>query len=315
MLAAASAHTDPWRFQAHLEVWLLVAGLAAAYTYAAKVIGPRAVPAGRRPVTGGQWAWFVTGLALLWLASDWPVHDISEEYLYSVHMVQHMVFTYAVPAAMLLATPRWLADLVIGRGRARAVVEWVTKPVVAGFSFTLVLFVTHIPGVVNSSVENGLLHYAVHTLVVVASLAMWSPICGPFTELRLSLPGQMLYLFAMSMGPVVPAGWLTFAEGTVYKAYDYLPRFGGISVTSDQQAAGLIMKLGGSAFVWTVIVVLFVRWVNRNQGDLSYRRQGRASTAEIVGHDESPLTAADVNEAFRRSPAAPEPERPLPSGS
>jgi putative membrane protein len=33
----------------------------------------------------------------------------------------------------------------------------------------------------------------------------------------------------------------------------------GLSVTTDQQLAGAIMKLGGSIFLWTVIVVIFFR--------------------------------------------------------
>ena len=80
------ASPDIWRFQPHPEVWVLVAGLATMYTYAIKVIGPRAVPAGQTIVRRRQVGCFVAGLTLLWLASDWPLHDLSEEYLYSAHM-------------------------------------------------------------------------------------------------------------------------------------------------------------------------------------------------------------------------------------
>ena len=34
----------------------------------------------------------------------------------------------------------------------------------------------------------------------------------------------MIYLFAQSFVPTVPAAWLTFADGAVYKSYDHLPR-------------------------------------------------------------------------------------------
>ena len=54
---------------------------------------------------------------MLWGASDWPVHDISEEYLYSVHMLQHMALSYFLPPLALLATPTWLARTLIGDGR------------------------------------------------------------------------------------------------------------------------------------------------------------------------------------------------------
>ena len=37
---------DPWQFQWHPEVWVLVAFLTGAFIYMVRVIGPNAVPAG-----------------------------------------------------------------------------------------------------------------------------------------------------------------------------------------------------------------------------------------------------------------------------
>ena len=79
-----------------------------------------------------------------------------------------------------------------------------------------------------------------------ASLLMWMPVCGPFRELQMGTGGKMIYLFLQSVVPTVPAGWLTFAEGSVYDAYDKPVRVWGLSVTDDQQLAGAIMKIGGS---------------------------------------------------------------------
>ena len=75
------AMVDPWRFQAHVEVWLLVAFLVASYVYVVRVLGPRAVGPGESVVTRRQLACFVGGILVLWIGSDWPVHDIAEEYL------------------------------------------------------------------------------------------------------------------------------------------------------------------------------------------------------------------------------------------
>ena len=107
----------PWRFQWHPEVWLLVAFLTSAYVYMVRVIGPRAVPAGQPAVTTRNKAAFAGAMTMLWLASDWPVHDIGEEYLYSVHMFQHMVLSYFMPPLVLLATPTWLFRILVGDGR------------------------------------------------------------------------------------------------------------------------------------------------------------------------------------------------------
>ncbi len=109
MLADVIPSIHPWRFHPHPEVWLLVSFLIGAYVYVVKVLGPRAVPAGTPAVTRKQVWCFVGAMALLWAASDWPIHDIGEEYLYSAHMLQHMMLSYFLPPLALLATPEWFA--------------------------------------------------------------------------------------------------------------------------------------------------------------------------------------------------------------
>ena len=254
----ALVNPDPWRFQLHLEVWVLVIAVVASYVYAIRVIGPRVVPDDKVITRKQLWA-FIVGVVVLWTASDWPVHDISEEYLYSMHMFQHMLYSYFMPALMLIATPKWLYDLIFASDRSRRTINFLTKPVIAGVLFNCVIMITHIPQMVNRSVSNGPLHYLLHILVVTSSLLMWSPICSPDPTRRIGYGGKLIYLFLMSVIPTVPAAWLTFAEGTVYKHYDIAVRVWGLSVTTDQQLAGAIMKLGGSIFLWTVIVVIFFR--------------------------------------------------------
>ncbi|HZM41767.1 MAG TPA: cytochrome c oxidase assembly protein [Acidimicrobiales bacterium] len=258
MLVAAGV--DFWRWQPHPEVWVLVGGVAALAVYALRVVGPKVVPKGQPVASRQQLAWLILGIVLLWLASDWPLHDIAEEYLFSAHMIQHMLLTYFVPPVLLLATPEWLARLVLGRGRAKRAFYFLARPVPAALIFNGFLLLTHAPGVVNLSVQNPVVHYLVHTGLVSSAFLLWMPVCGPLPELRISYPAQMLYLFVTSIIPTVPAGWLTFADGVVYSAYDVPARLWGISVTSDQQAAGAIMKLVGGSFLWVVITLRFFQW-------------------------------------------------------
>ena len=294
-------------WQPHLEVWLLVAGLAASYAYAIRVIGPRVVK-DRPAVSRSQLAWFGIGLLLLWGSSDWPVHDVAEERLYFVHMIQHMALTLVMPAAFLLATPEWLARLLIGDGKAYQVLKRLTHPVVATLLFNAVIVLSHWPAVVNQSVESGLLHYGVHVAVVTTALIMWLPVCGPLPELRLSLPGQMLYLFAQSIVPTVPAAWLTFADGAVYSVYDHLPRLWDISVADDQQAAGLIMKVVGGFYLWTIITVLFFRWANREgygEPATAPRPAAPGVSPELAEPDDAPLTWDEVQRELEQLGPAP----------
>ncbi len=293
---AANLDLNPWRFQSHVEVWVLVVALLASYFYAIRVLGPRVVGSGTVVTRKQVWA-FVWAIALLWLASDWPIHDISEEYLYSVHMFQHMVLSYFVPPLVLLSLPRWLYDVAIEKSSIGPFVRFATKPVVAGLFFNIVVMTTHIPALVNQSVSNGPLHYTLHVLVVTGALLMWSPVCGPVIERRLSYGGRMIYLFLMSVVPTVPAAWLTFAEGVVYKHYDIPVRVWGLSVTTDQQLAGAIMKTGGSIFLWSIIVFLFFR-----------RFIGRFFVEQTYKKADAPLTFEEVRAEFERVPAVREPD-------
>ncbi len=268
-------------YQPHPEVWVLLIALILLGGYAVRVIGPKAVRDGLPIVTRRQVRWFVGGIAVLWLASDWPVHDIAEERLYSVHMAQHLLLSYVAAPLFLLATPTWLARLVVGGSRA---LRFLARPVVAGVLYNAVIVFTHWQNVVNGSVDNAAAHYGLHVLVVASSLLMWLPVCGPVPELRLSLPGQMVYLFTMSIVPTVPAAWLTFAEGAVYSAYDIPERLWGLSVTDDQQIAGLLMKLVAGIYLWCLIVVLFFKWAARNE---AATKAGRTlSEREILTWDD-----------------------------
>lgn len=272
-LLAHAGETDPVPWEPHPEVWMLIVGIVALGVYVAKVIGPKVVPEGEKPVSGRQVFWFVTGVLLLWVASDWPVHDIAENNLYTVHMIQHLVLTFMVPPAFWLATPEWLPRLVIRDDRrAYAVLKRLAHPVVALVIFNVVTVLTHWPTVVNTSVRVAAFHYGIHVLIVSAAFLMWIPVCGPWPELRLSAPGQMIYLFMNSIIPTIPGAWLSLATTPVYEVYDNGHQLLGMTVLEDQATAGVFMKLGGGTFLWTVIIVIFFGWAAKLERDSNKNR-------------------------------------------
>ena len=271
-ILAAGDPADLWRFRPHPEVWMLMLGLAGLWWYAITKVGPKATLPGESVVTRAQVSWGIAALLTLWFASDWPVHDIGEQYLYSVHMFQHILFSFAVPPMVLLATPTWLARMLIGSGAAYRWTRRLTRLVPATVIFNGVVVLTHVPGIVNSSVENSILHYVVHVLVVGSSLIMWMGICSPIPEFRFSLPVQACHLLLQTIVPTVPAGWLTMADGVVYDAYQRAGNIWGMTTTEDQQIAGALMKIGEGAILWVLIAVLFIRWATTSMDD--DRRRG-----------------------------------------
>ena len=61
-----------------------------------------------RPVKGIQVVSFFAGLAVLLGSLTGPLHDLSDYYLFSAHMVQHLLLVFAMPPLLLYGTPGWI---------------------------------------------------------------------------------------------------------------------------------------------------------------------------------------------------------------
>lgn len=299
----------PWT--AHPEVWLLLLGTLLLGGYGARVLQPKAIAAGYDPITKRQRIWFALGFVGIWVASDWPVHDIAEDHLYSVHMLQHLLLSMLIPAAFLLATPRWLIELLIVPGsRSWNLFRKASRPLVAGLIFNALTLFLHWSQVVQWSADNGAVHFGIHLAVFVTGYLMWMPVIGPIAEWKLSPLAQCIYLFSMSIVPTVPGGWLVFAEGVVYRHYDTVDRLWGIDVLTDQQAAGAVMKLFGGFILWAIIVTIFAKWAVLETGQDRDERRERDrlriidldAAAEARDAAEA-LTFEQVNDVFVSTPA------------
>lgn len=294
-------------FEVHAEVWVLVAGVIALGWYTATVVQPKAVAAGYEPITRGQKTWFLLAMVCMWVVSDWPIHEIAEQYLYFVHMFQHLFLSMLVPAMFVMATPRWLLELVVGRDSAAwRFLRTGSKPLVAGLVFNALTMLLHWSRLVQLSFDSGAAHFALHLLIFGSGLLMWMPVIGPVHEWRLPPLGQCFYLFSMSIVPTVPGGWLVFAEGVVYRHYDTTERLWNIDVLSDQQAAGVVMKLVGGFVLWAIIFIIFYRWADqemtRDERERTDRQRAAAAAAKEQ-QDEIVLTFDQITEEFARHPA------------
>ena len=261
MLLAQGADMEWARFHAHPDVWLMVILLSAGYLAALRYLGPKRVSLDEPVVTSKQKVLFFSGMAALWLGSDWPMHELSEDYLFSMHMVQHTLFSLVAPPLLLMGTPKWLLRAVIGGPKAMKLARALTRPAVGLILFNAVIVITHWPYLVDLSLTSEPVHFVLHFVLFTSATIMWWPVVDPLPELsRLSPPGKMLYLFLQSIVPTVPASFLTFSDGVIYKFYETVPRLWGIDVLTDQRMAGLMMKIGGGLLLWLAIAYLFFKW-------------------------------------------------------
>jgi putative membrane protein len=258
-------------FTVHWSTVIGLAGLGALYLWRARHAPPSESPA---PTTG-QRALFFTGLALIFLSLNGWVHDLSDYYLFSAHMVQHLVLTLIAPPLLIMGTPGWMLRPALRWRGVGALARWLTAAPHAFVIFNVVLTAWHLPPVYALAMAHHPVHIIQHLCFMVAATLMWWPILSPLPELpRLSYPAQMLYLFLMSIPMSLVAVCIAYSGHVLYLAYASAPRLWGITPLQDQMIGALIMWIPGGFFFFAVISVVFFKWQQQGEDSAAAAQVG-----------------------------------------
>jgi putative membrane protein len=245
-------------FTVHLSTVIGLVGLGALYLWRAR--RAPADEAGRSPTTG-QRAMFFIALATIFLSLNGWLHDLSDFYLFSAHMVQHLVLTLVAPPLLIMGTPGWMLRPALRWPGVGSVARFVTKAPAAFVIFNVVLIGWHLPPMYEFALEHHAVHIGQHLCFMIAATLMWWPVLSPMPELpRLSYPLQMLYLFLMTIPMSITAVCIGYADHLLYPFYAAAPRLWGITPMQDQLMGALIMWIPGGLFFFAVISVIFFRW-------------------------------------------------------
>jgi putative membrane protein len=248
--------------------WSTVAGLLALwllYQWRAAVHRARDP---RQRASLGQHLSFTAGLVAMFLALNGPLHDISDYYLFSGHMVQHLALTIISPPLLLLGVPGWMLRPALQSRAVAAVARTITTPRAAFAAFNLILAAWHLPPLYNAAMFFHEVHIIQHLMFLAGAVIMWWPMLSPLPELpRLSYPGQMLYSFVMTLPMTVISIFIVYADHVLYPAYASAPRLWGLSPLEDQRLGGLIMWIPGGLFFYLITSVIFLRWVQSQRDD------------------------------------------------
>lgn len=211
---------------------------------------------------------FIAGLGAMFGTLNGPVHDISDYYLFTGHMVQHLVLTFVAPPLLLLGTPGWMLRPALRVRPVAAVARFVTTPRAAFAIFNLTLAAWHLPPMYNSAMYYHPVHIGQHLMFLVTAVIVWWPLLSPLPELpRLSYPGQMLYSFLMTLPMTVVSIFIVYSDHVLYPAYASAPRLWGLSPLEDQRLGGLIMWIPGGLFFYLLASVIFFRWQSSARDD------------------------------------------------
>jgi cytochrome c oxidase assembly factor CtaG len=221
--------------------------------------------------------WFVGGVAVMLFALISPLDTLGDEYLFSAHMLQHLLLELAVPPLLLLGlTPRFARAVIDCRplGRIERVLG---NPLLAWTLGVATLALWHLPWLFDAALGNEYIHILEHLCFMVTATIFWWPVLAPLPQCRISPLWTQVYLLGGAMANSLLGIWLTFAPAGLYAPYLHpadslhvaaLLRTGwGLTPALDQQAGGLLMWVGGGFVFLAVMMVLFLQWFGAAEAD------------------------------------------------
>jgi putative membrane protein len=252
------ANLSLWRWSIHLSTVIGILALATLYFWAARKL--------RREPTLSQKIFFLSGLLVMFVSLNGPLHDLSDDYLFSAHMVQHLLLTLAMPPLLLAGTPGWMLSDLISHRSVRPLARFFTRAPTAFVTFNLTIAAWHLPPLYNAAMADHNIHIAEHLMFMVAAVLMWWPLLSQLPAFpRLAYPGQMLYSFLMSIPMSIVAVYIAMSDHILYPAYAAAPRVFDISPLDDQLLGALIMWIPGGLIFYIIMSVVFYKWNARGE--------------------------------------------------
>lgn len=204
---------------------------------------------------------FVGALLVLFVALNGPLHNLSDTYLFSAHMAQHLLLTLVFPPLLLYGTPAWVVRPLLTPRWVMAFGRAVTRPLTAAIVFTAPIVIWHVPALYEAALRHHTIHILQHLVFLTTAVIMWWPALSPVPELpRIPHLVQMLYFFLLGIPMSVTGALITLSDSVLYPFYAAAPRVAGLTPLDDQQVGGLLMWVLGGLMLWVVMTVIWFRY-------------------------------------------------------
>ena len=238
--------------------------------------------AGGRGAGLAQAAAFTAGLVALLAALASPLDGLGDHYLFSDHMLQHVLLGDIAPLLLLLSLSR-----VIMRPATRRLVTIeralgpLAHPLTGLVLWLVLMYLWHVPALYEAALESPIVHLIEHASFFTAGVAVWWPLVQP-VPMRRPLRGlwPIGYVGAAKFGLAALGLYLTWTSTALYPYYEDVPRIWDLSVVDDQNVGGAIMMVEQSLTFVLVLVALFVRMLARSEEE--ERRRERLEDAAAV---------------------------------
>jgi len=215
-------------------------------------------------------ALFASGVAVMMLALVSPLDELGDDYLFSAHMLQHIVLDLVAPMLFVLGLPATLVARILAWRPAAAAERVLAMPVLAWLLGVGTLWVWHLPALYDATLANDAIHTFEHLTFLATGTILYWPVLARTGRQMMDPLVAIAYLALAALANSVLGIVFTLAGTPFYAGYaNPVDRLGalhlirhtwGLGQLADQQLGGVFMWAIGSVTFLAAIMVVFVRW-------------------------------------------------------
>jgi cytochrome c oxidase assembly factor CtaG len=164
-------------------------------------------------------ALFGSGVLLMLLTLVGPLDFLGDNYLFSAHMLEHILLYLAVPPLLLLGLPPAPVQALLSFGVAAKAERFLRRPVVAWLLAVGTMWFWHLPVFYNAALNNEGIHAVEHLSLLLTGTIFFWPIFTPLQSHRLSPVIGAVYMFIAMSANMILGILLTFSPLGYYPTY------------------------------------------------------------------------------------------------
>ncbi len=213
---------------------------------------------------------YMTGVAVMLFALVSPLDYLGRHYLFSAHMIQHILLLLIVPLLLLFGIPKRTAQKLLNIEPIGEIMRVLSYPPVAWFLGVGAMWVWHMPSIHDMALNNSSLYITQLVSFVVIGMVFWWPVFTPIESKRLNPLTGTLYLASACLGCTILGMLITFAGAGLYTAYVNPVDSAGllalirndlcITPGVDQQIGGLTMWVPGCLIYLSASMITLAQW-------------------------------------------------------
>lgn len=259
-VGTAAASTDQWLFwDFHPSIVIGIGTAMVLYRLASTTWREKYYPHEQRDLFRERI--FYGNMTFLWFVLDGPLHHLSDNLLFTAHMVQHLALQLVWAPLVVVGIPRYMWRRLVFAPWVQRLGYRITRPRAAFITFNISLLLWHIPRLYNLALREHAWHIVEHLHFMSGAVIFWWPLLSPLPEIPRATHGRQVIYVLATMIPMKALGIaISLQERVLYTFYLGQPRVWGVSALDDQRVGGLLMWLPGGLLLWAGLGYVFYQW-------------------------------------------------------